>query len=148
MRSRHRETQVKAKLISTAILALTIGNAVAANPTENCIDLLASEPRLQVLADKVALARSTQASLVRVSDRTATEQERAALTLWLEKRNQCYEAGDKQRRTEMKAPEIAFVRSVFVLQQRLVADLQGGRLTYAEFNRRRAELAEVAKQEI
>lgn len=139
---------MKAKLICAGILALAAGNAVAANPTENCIDLLASEPRLQVLADKVALARSTQASLVRVSERIATEQERAALALWLEKRQQCFEAGDAQRRARLVPQEIAFLRSVFVFQQRLVADLQGGRLTYAEFNRRRAELAEVAKQEI
>ena len=139
---------MKTKLICTGILALAASCNAFASQTEDCIDRLASEPRLQVLADKVALARSTQASLVRVSDRTATEQERAALALWLEKRQQCFEVGDAQRRARLVPQEIAFLRSVFVFQQRLVADLQGGRLTYAEFNRRRAELAEVAKQEI
>jgi hypothetical protein len=141
------ETQVKAKLI-TGILALAPGLGVAANPTEDCIDALASEPRLRVLADKVALARSTQARLVRVSDRVATQQERAALAVWQEKRQHCFEAGIQQRRAEMKPREIAFLRSVFVFQQRLVADLQGGRVTYAEFNNRRAELVQAAGQEI
>jgi hypothetical protein len=35
-----------------------------------------------------------------------------------------------------------------VFQQRLVAELQQGRLTYAEFNQRRAELAQAAGTEI
>src|SRR5687768_16520411 len=115
---------MKAKLICTAVLALASGfAAAAANPTEGCIDSLASEPRLQVLADKVALARSTQARLVRVSDRVATERERAAIAVWQQKRMQCFEAGVDQRRAVMKPQEAAFVRSVFVFQQRLMADL-------------------------
>ena len=44
---------MKAKLICTAILALAPGFAAAeSNPTESCIDALANEPRLQVLADR------------------------------------------------------------------------------------------------
>lgn len=140
---------MKAKLICTAILALAPGFAAAeSNPTESCIDALANEPRLQVLADKLALARSSQARLVRVAERTPSAEERAAIAVWMDKRNGCFEAGVAQRRAEMKAPEIAFVRSVFVFQQRLVAELQQGRLTYAEFNHRRAELAAAAGQEI
>ncbi|HEX6690324.1 MAG TPA: hypothetical protein VF110_04175 [Burkholderiales bacterium] len=139
---------MKAKLICTAVLALAPALAAAEpSPTETCIDSLASEPRLQVLADKVALARSTQARLVRVADRNASEMERAAIAVWMEKRNTCFDAGAEQR-AQLTAPERAFQRSVFVFQQRLVADLQHGRLTYAEFNRRRAELAEAAGQEI
>jgi hypothetical protein len=139
---------MNAKLICTAILALAPAFAAAEpSPTESCIDSLASEPRLQVLADKVALARSTQGRLVRAADRSPSQMERAAIAVWMEKRNACFDAGAEQR-AQMTAPERAFQRSVFVFQQRLVADLQGGRLTYAEFNRRRAELAEAAGQEI
>ena len=131
---------MKAKLICTAILALAPGFAAAeSNPTESCIDALANEPRLQVLADKLALSRSSQVRLARVAERIA---------VWMDKRNGCLEAGVAQRRAEMKAPEIAFVRSVFVFQQRLVAELQQGRLTYVEFNERRAELAQAAGTEI
>ena len=54
----------------------------------------------------------------------------------MEKRNQCFDAGAAKRRALSKPQEIAFLRSVFVFQQRLVADLQQGRLTYAEFNQR------------
>ena len=139
---------MKAKLICTAVLALAPAFAAAEpSPTETCIDSLASEPRLQILADKVALARSTQARLIRVTERTASDMERAAIAVWMEKRNTCFDAGAEQR-ARLNAPERAFLRSVFVFQQRLVADLQHGRLTYAEFNRRRAELAEAAGQEI
>jgi hypothetical protein len=139
---------MKAKSLCTGVLALAASFGAAANPTEACIAALAKDPGLQVLADKVALARSGQASLVRVADRAPTEPERAAVAVWMEKRNQCFDAGAAKRRALSKPQEIAFLRSVFVFQQRLVADLQQGRLTYAEFNQRRAELAQAAGTEI
>ena len=86
--------------------------------------------------------------LVRVAERAPTEQERAAVAMWMEKRNQCFDAGAAKRRAVSQPQEIAFLRSLFVFQQRLVAELQQGRLTYAEFNQRRAELAEAAGTEI
>jgi hypothetical protein len=132
----------------SGILALAASFGAAANPTEACIGSLTKEPSLQVLADKVALGRSGQATLVRVADRAPTGQERAAVALWMEKRSQCFDAGAAKRRTVSKPQEIAFLRSVFVFQQRLVAELQQGRLTYAEFNQRRAELAQAAGIEI
>jgi hypothetical protein len=140
--------KMKAKLICSAILAAMASFGAFANPTENCIDSLAADARLRVLSDKVALARSTQASTVRTADRVANGQERAAVAVWLEKRNQCFDAGNAYRRGMSSPQEIAFVRSVFVFQQRLVADLQGGRVTYAEFNQRRLELVAAAGQEI
>jgi hypothetical protein len=141
--------RMKANAICTGVLALAASfGAAAATPTETCIDALANDPSLQVLADKVALARSGQAALVRAADRAPTGPERAALASWMEKRNQCFDAGAAKRRALSKPQEIAFLRSVFVFQQRLVADLQQGRLTYAEFNQQRAELAQAAGTEI
>ncbi len=139
---------MQAHAICTAILALAASFAAAANPTEACIGSLAKDPNLQVLADKVALARSGQAALVRIAERAPSEQERAAVALWMEKRSQCFDAGAAKRRAVSKPQEIAFLRSVFVFQQRLAAELQQGRLTYAEFNQRRAELAQAAGTEI
>jgi hypothetical protein len=139
---------MQANAICTAVLALAASFGAAANPTESCIGSLAKDPSLQVLADKVALARSGQAALVRVADRAPTGPERAAVAVWMEKRNQCFDAGAAKRRAVSKPQEIAFLRSLFVFQQRLVAELQQGRLTYAEFNQRRAELAEAAGTEI
>ena len=139
---------MRANSICSGLLALAASFGAAANPTEACIGSLAKEPSLQVLAGKVALGRSGQAALVRVADRAPTEQERAAVALWMEKRSQCFDAGAAKRRTVSKPQEIAFLRSVFVFQQRLVADLQQGRLTYVEFNQRRAELAQAAGTEI
>jgi hypothetical protein len=139
---------MQANAMCTAILALAASFGAAANPTESCIGSLVKDPSLQVLADKVALARSGQAAPVRVAERTPTEQERAAVAVWMEKRNQCFDAGAAKRRALSKPQEIAFLRSVFVFQQRLLAELQQGRLTFAEFNQRRAELAEAAGTEI
>ena len=136
------------KSICTGVLALAASFGAAANPTDTCIGSLAKDPALQVLADKVALGRSAQATLVSVAERAPTEPERAAVAAWMEKRSQCFDAGAAKRRALSKPQEIAFLRSLFVFQQRLVADLQQGRLTYAEFNQRRAELAQAAGTEI
>jgi hypothetical protein len=68
--------------------------------------------------------------------------------VWLGKRQECYDSGAAQRRATTRPQQIAFLRSVFVFQQRLVADLQIGRVTYAQFNQRRLELVEAAGQEI
>jgi hypothetical protein len=136
------------KSICTGILALAASFGAAASPTDACIGSLAKDPALQVLVDKVALGRSTQVSLLRVAGRAPTEPERAAVAVWMQKRSQCFDAGAAKRRALSKPQEIAFLRSLFAFQQRLVADLQQGRLTYAEFNQRRAELAQAAGTEI
>jgi hypothetical protein len=134
--------------ICTAILALATSFGALGQTTASCIDSLVKDGSLKVLADKVALAHSNQAASVRAPDRVANEQERAAVALWLGKRQECFEAGAKQRRAASKPQDIAFARSVFVFQQRLVAELQDGRITYTEFNKRRLELVEAAGQEI
>lgn len=139
---------MQANAICTGMLLLATSLGVAAGPTETCIGSLAKDPSLQVLAGKVALGRSAQTALARVTDRAPTEAERAVVATWMEKRSQCFDAGAARRRAVSKPQEIAFLRSVFVFQQRLVAELQQGRLTYTEFNERRAELAQAAGTEI
>jgi hypothetical protein len=140
---------MKTQLICTAVLALaTSFSVLAKEPTANCIDSLAGDSSLKVIANKVALAHSNQVASVRILERVANEQERAAVALWLDKRQACFDAGAKYRRAASRPEEIAFARSAFVFQQRLVAELQSGRVTYAEFNKRRLELVEAAGQEI
>jgi hypothetical protein len=139
---------MKAKLICTAVLALASFSAAAQDPTSRCIAGLASEPRLQAIADKVALGQAGQPRLIRVAESTPAADERTALALWLNMRNECFDAGDQYRRSVSKAQDAAYLRSVFAFQQRLVAELRDGRLTYAEYQRRRAELTQATGQEI
>ena len=139
---------MKAKLFFTAALALASFAALAQDPTARCMESLSAEPRLSPIADKVALVRSSQPFVQRVSERTASPEERAALAVWMNLRAKCYDAGADFRRALSTPQEIAYVRSVFVFQQRLVAELQQGKLTYTEYSRRRAELVEAAGQEI
>lgn len=139
---------MKAKLFCTAVLALASFAALAQDPTARCMEKLSAEPRLSPIADKVALVRSSQPFVQRVSDATASAEERAALAVWMNLRAKCYDAGADYRRALATPQEIAYVRSVFVFQQILVAELQAGRIGYAEYNRRRAELAQSAGQEI
>jgi hypothetical protein len=139
---------MKTKLICAATLALAASFGAFANPTASCLESLGADPQLKLIADKVALARSTQASPVHAVNRVATPEERLAVATWQDRRQQCFAAGSEYRSKVATPQEAAFVRSVFVFQQRLVADLQSGRVTYSEFKRRRLELIEAAGQEI
>ena len=89
---------MKAKLVCSGVLALAASFTAFAQPTDKCIASLAAEPSLQALADKVALGRTSQGVVLRVADRTATERERAAAAIWLQKRKDCFDAGAEQRR--------------------------------------------------
>jgi len=138
---------MKTNLICTGVFALaaSFGAAAQDTATQGCIQELAFEPRLTVIAGKVDVVHAVAAP--QAPDRLATPEERAAVGLWLHLRQQCFQFGAAQRHATAKAQEIAFVRSVFVFEQRLVAELQNGRVTYAEFTKRRLELAEAAGQE-
>jgi len=141
---------MKTKLICTGLLALaaSFGAAAEESLTGGCMSELAFEPRLALIADKVGVAHSAETVRLRAPERAVSPEERAAVALWAHLRNECFEFGAAQRRASLPRLESALVKSVFVFQQRLVAELQGGRVTYAEFNRRRLELVEAAGQEI
>lgn len=139
---------MKLKLICGAVLAVSATFAAAAQetPTVGCIKSLAAEARLKPIADKVDLVRA--APNAKAPQRLATAEERAAVAVWSEMRQGCFEQGASYRRATSKPQEIAFQRSVFVFQQRLLADLQQGKVTYAEFSKRRAELDEAAGEQL
>jgi hypothetical protein len=139
---------MKLKLICGAVLAVSATFAAAAQdtPTIGCIKSLAAEARLKPIADKVDLVRGT--SYASAPERVATADERMAVALWAEMRQGCFEQGAAYRRATSKPQEIAFLRSVFVFQQRLLVDLQQGKVTYAEFSKRRAELDEAAGEQL
>jgi len=139
---------MKTKLLCTAILVLAASSQALAQETltAGCINELAFEPRLAVISDKVNLTGAEQG--VRSADRVATAQERAAVALWAHLRQQCFEFGDAQRRASAKPQQVAVTKSVFGFQQRLLVSLEQGRLTFAEFNRERLDLASATGQEI
>jgi len=139
---------MKTKLICSAIFALaaSFGAAAQDSATAGCVQELAFEPRLSIIAGKVDVVHAAAHS--QAPDRVATPEERAAVGLWLHLRNECFEFGAAQRRAAYTAQDNAFVRAMFVFEQRLVAELQRGRVTYTEFNQRRLELVEAAGQEL
>ena len=139
---------MKTKLTCSAILALaaSFGAAAQSPVTAGCLQELAFEPRLSIIANKVDVVHAAAHS--QAPDRVATAEERAAVGLWLHLRNECFEFGAAQRRAAYKPQDNAFTRAMFVFEQRLVAELQRGRVTYAEFNRRRLELVEAAGEEL
>jgi len=142
---------MKAKLICTGILALAASFGAAAqetsrnvtDPTASCIVNLAGEPRLKLIADKVALGRGINIP-ARFLERAPNADERSALAIWLEMRQDCFNEGAKYRHVVSTPGEIELARDAFDYQQQMVAELKAGRMTYVQFNNRRMKLANFA----
>ena len=110
--------------------------------TYGCLERTAHDPRLAIIADKVALAHGPGLKAAPALDRSVGAEERAAVALWLELRERCFAAGGHYRYTVLTPHEHIAVQGAFEFQQRLLANLAQGGITYAQFNRRRLELAE------
>jgi hypothetical protein len=115
--------------------------------TTGCIGELPFEPRLAALAGKVALVSTGETTRAMLAiDRVADANERPALGLWLHLRQQCFEFGATHDR-DISAPHRAEGAALlFAAHQGLLADLQAGRLTFAQFNRQRLWLNEARPQ--
>ena len=113
----------------------------AQDSTSSCVKGVASDVRLVAIADKVGLD-SREGSSSRALERVANEDERAALAVWQGLRRQCFDAGESRRHKMLDAQAHSAIRSAFLFQQVLLSRLQQGELTYGEFNRRRAVIAE------
>src|SRR5262245_53041440 len=139
---------MKTKLICTGIVAMAASFGAAAqetsrnvtDPTASCIGALAGEPRLKLIADKVAPGQG-----IRVPERAVTAEERAAVATLVSMRKGCFDAGTPYRRVVSTPQEFTVTHNAFAYQQGLLTDLQEGRITYAEFNRRRLKLVDVTK---
>ena len=132
---------MKTTSIAALIIAAASFNAFAQDPTSSCIKGLAADVRLTAIADKVGLEYPRVPSAPALQ-RYASEDERAALAVWHGLRRQCFDAGEPQRRKMLDAQTRSVMQSAFIFQQVLLSRLQHGELSYAEFNRRRAEVAE------
>src|SRR6185295_16823008 len=77
------KTRMKTNLICTAVLALTasFGAAAQDTATQGCIQELAFEPRLTIIASKVDVVHAV--AMPQAPERAATPEERAAVGLWL-----------------------------------------------------------------
>jgi hypothetical protein len=129
---------MKTMRFAALIIAAASFNSFAGDPTGQCMAGLAGDARLVAIADKVARDDATSLTL----HRYASGEERAALAVWHGLRRHCFDAGEQFRRNAFSAQDRTVMQSAFMFQQVLLSRLQQGEVTYAEFNRRRAELAE------
>ena len=135
------------KTIAIGIVMLAASFAALAQDgpvdrTYGCLEKALHEPRLAVIADKVALAYGPGLKTAPALERLVNAEERAAVALWVELRERCFAAGGHYRFTALTPHEHLAIQGAFEFQQRLLANLQQGGITYAQFNRRRLELAE------
>jgi hypothetical protein len=144
---------MKTKLLCTAILAMTASFSAVAqdaaqdlnDPTVLCLAVLADQPQFALLSNKMALVHTAEAAYRPAPDRFATTEERNAIAQWASARRQCFGMGAKRL---SNAADADFRASMFGFHQSLLANLREGRMTFAQFNERRVELAEFAQSDI
>jgi hypothetical protein len=110
--------------------------------TYGCLERMVRDPRLAIIADKVALVHGPGLKAAPALERSVNTEERAAVALWLDLRERCFFAGGHYRFTALTPHEHIAMQGAFEFQQRLLANLAQGGVTYSQFNRRRLELAE------
>ena len=138
-------------MVKHVLAAMVVALSVQANaeegayPTNACIDSLGFELRLMPIADKVALGRSDQtAGDMLELDRAAQPAEQQALELWSRLRQACFDIGAEFRKGLPNAEQAALAGRLFTLHQTMIGELREGRMTFAEFNRRRVETYGIA----
>jgi hypothetical protein len=129
---------------SITVLSLALSQLAFAGgdpyPTAACMSDLAQDARLQPLLGKVALG-DDMPGLV---DGRPTAEERAALRLWSDLRQECFTAGSAHRAAaHIDLP--ASADRFFAMQQALLGELREGRIGFTEFNARSAELTDGAR---
>ncbi|MCC6212609.1 MAG: hypothetical protein IT513_16365 [Burkholderiales bacterium] len=129
------------------LLATTCGAAGAqgtGNPAMPCFRALVEDARFASLRGKVALGGALDElnSLTSSADRP-TPLERVALGEWKSARDSCHRLEIPYfatRDTQIQA----LARDYFAAVQALIVELQGGKLSYGDFGRRRLDLYEKA----
>jgi hypothetical protein len=135
-------------LLGAIALATSFGAFAQAlqDSTPGCIRRLASDARLAGVADKVALNGDAEVLLsLRALDRVPTADERQVLELWSRLRQQCFNYGEFDRNAASTRAQAVLVAGIFDAGQKLIEDLQNGRLTYADFNSNSSQLQEAVR---
>src|SRR5687768_11243874 len=110
------------------------------NPAFPCYESLSTDARFAPIREKVSLGGDMEElrRLTKSGDR-ATPQEGAALAEWRKAREACHQQElpyFATRDTEVQA----LLREHFAAVQALIGELQGGRLTYGDFGKRRIDV--------
>ena len=129
------------RIAALIIAAAATFNAFAQDATTTCIKGLAGDARLAVIADKVGLEFPREPSAPQLQS-YAIEEDRAPLGVWCGWRRRFSAAAPPPRRKMLDAQTRSAMESAFIFQQVLLSRLQHGELSYSEFSRRRADVAE------
>jgi len=144
----HKELASTLLLVLFALCPALANSQPKGNPAMPCYRALASDPRFELIRDRVALGPTTDEmhrktkSLDRV-----TKEEVPVLLAWKSAREVCHQKELPYFAT--RDSEIAeLARKYFAAVQALIGDLQAGGLTYAEFGSRRVGLYEKLNRDI
>ena len=110
---------MKTLSIGLAIFAASCAAALAqdgpVDRTYGCLERMARDPRLAVIADKVALVHGPGLKVAPALERSVNAEERAAVALWLDLRERCFFAGGYYRFTALTPHEHIAMQGAFVL---------------------------------
>lgn len=144
-----RKRRISAALLAALAICCGAVNAqTKGNPALACFQALNDEPRFALIRDKVALGGTLEEMrrLTKSGER-ASPPEGAALAAWRVARATCHQQELPYYATR-DADIQALAREHFAAVQTLIGELQGGKLTYGDFGKRRLELYETVTARI
>ena len=127
--------------LSLAVAALAV--LAEQDPTAECIATLHVYESLNPIADKVDLgAPATPSFKVLTNSDKATDAEKVAIAAWAAQREKCLQAGQSWRESNMPPDLRQLSEGSHGRLMGLMADLYDNKLTYGEFARQRAKIAD------
>ncbi|MCL5742251.1 MAG: hypothetical protein M1430_15720 [Betaproteobacteria bacterium] len=113
------------------------------DPSRNCFDAMGYNTQLRTIDAKVGGVSDIKKATIEHLSRTdtATNEDKALISLWASERNRCTEAGAEFRKTHQPLMYAGLVESQneeFIV---LLSKLYSGSITYGQFNTMRKELS-------
>ncbi|MRT30791.1 hypothetical protein [Herbaspirillum sp. CAH-3] len=133
--------QILAIVVTTGVLAACAPNQVVpyrGSQYKECMDKVAADPKFAPLAAKTSLGQVAKISTSMLADNSIpTDQERDLIAKWADSRDRCFVTYTSTLKEDLP-PEAFAIAQVSVNKAKLLAaDMNAGKMTFAQFNRLR-----------
>jgi hypothetical protein len=137
-------------MLNTVLFFLAIvfsSNALADDPSTECMDRLKLNDELHVLNGKIALGNTDDQTLEILSnDDLPTKKEKEAISIWVKERQICKQLGAEWRSKNYPPTLIPIVDGYYSDLTSLTADLYARKISYGEFAKARAKIDQESKK--
>ena len=131
-------------MLNAALFLMAVAfscNALAGDPSVECLEQLKSNDELQILKGKIALGSVDDQTLEILSnDDVPTKNEKEAISNWVRKRQGCKQLGAEWRSKNYSPTLIPIVNGYYSDFTSLTADLYAKKISYGDFAKGRAKI--------